>query len=192
MYILHRKTPDVWTKRWTGAEKSGKIKERKKVGTERGITGNRNFAMGLRKLPLHILTDEEIEDIKADAKLIGIDENVLRFNEDFQTGFSDKRDCINVRGDILPDLQSNVARDRMSLKTVLAHEYYGHYLHHPLEYEIGDWRDEFRASYDAAINTPNLSNEECKDLMVDAYGCAREADQPQEYDETARRIIYGY
>ena len=79
----------------------------------------------------------------------------------------------------------------MSSKAVLAHEYYDHYKNDPPEYN-GDWRDEFRASYDAAVNAPNLSDEERKDLMIDAYDRAREAGPPEEYDNNARRIIYGY
>lgn len=80
----------------------------------------------------------------------------------------------------------------MSSKAVLAHEYYGHYLHHPSEYDIGDWRDEFRASYDAAVKSPNLSDEERRDLMIDAFDRARDAGITVEYDEVARRIIYGF
>lgn len=80
----------------------------------------------------------------------------------------------------------------MSQRAVLAHEHYGHMAHHPSEYPIGDWRDEFRASYAAAINAPNLSDMDRALLMVDAYDRAREAGNPLEYDKTARRIIYGY
>lgn len=159
---------------------------------DRGIINARGLAMSLRKPKSYILTDEEIKSIRFDAKEIGIDESMLQFNKGYQTGFSDERVCINVRGDILPDPDGISARDRMSQRAVLAHEYYGHFLNHPSEYEIGDWRDEFRASYDAAVNTPNLSGIERRDLMIDAYDRAKEAGAFSGYDETARRIIYGF
>lgn len=159
---------------------------------ERGIIDNRKLAMGLRKPVDHILTDEEIRSIMIDAEVIGIDVSILRFNKGNATGFSDARGKINIRGDIMPDITSKIPRDRMSQRAVLAHEYYGHYLNHPSEYEVGDWRDEFRASYDAAVRTPNLTDEDRAYLMLDAYDRAKEAGQTVEYDEVARRIIYGF
>ncbi len=161
-------------------------------GSTRAIIDNRNMAMGLRQPASRVLTDEEIKSIKADAKDLGIDEALLQFNTGVATGFSDKREIINIRGDILPDSKSTISRDRMSQKAVLAHEYYGHYLNHPSVYDIGDWRDEFRASYDAAVKAPNLSDKDRAYLMLDAYDRAHEAGQILNYDETARRIIYGY
>ena len=32
---------------------------------------------------------------------------------------------------------------------------YGHYKNHPSQFRVGDWRDEFRASYCAALNALN-------------------------------------
>lgn len=64
-------------------------------------------------------------------------------------------------------------------------------MNHPSEYDIGDWRDEFRASYDAAVKAPSLSGEERAMLMQDAYDRAKEAGEPQELDAVARRILYG-
>ena len=148
--------------------------------------------MGLRGPKAHILTEEEVESILEDARDLGIDQSVLKINVGNRTGFVDYKQVICVRGDILPDLNSTIARDRMSQKAVLAHEYYGHYCNHPSEYDIGDWRDEFRASYDAAVKAPNLSDEDRAYLMIDAYDRAREAGQFIEYDETAKRIIYGH
>ena len=126
--------------------------------------------MGFWKPANHILTEQEIDSIKADAEAIEVPVSLLRFNQGTQTGF----------------------RDRMSEQAVLAHEYYGHYKHHPSEYNAGDWRDEFRASYAAAIETPNLSDEDRALLMIDAYDRAKEAGIILEYDEKARKIIYGY
>ena len=156
------------------------------------LADNRNLAMGFRKPVGHILTEDEISSIIADAKSIEVPVEILCFNIGRHTGFVDDLEVINIRGDILPDMGSTIARDRMSQRAVLAHEYYGHYKNHPSEYDIGNWRDEFRASYDAAINTPNLTDEERAMLMIDAYDRAREAGVMLEHDETARRIIYGF
>lgn len=156
------------------------------------ISDSRDMAMGFRKPVGHILTEEEISSIIADAKAIKIPTDILCFNTGRHTGFVDDLEVINIRGDILPDLDSTIARDKMSQRAVLAHEYYGHYKNHPSEYDIGDWRDEFRASYCAAIRAPNLTDEERALLMIDAYDRAKEAGVMLDYDETARRVIYGY
>lgn len=158
----------------------------------RDTLDDRSLAMGYRKPASHILTEEEIADIKADAAALDIPSSILCFNAGRHTGFVDDLEMINICGDILPDSDSAIARDRMSQRAVLAHEYYGHYKNHPSEYDIGDWKDEFRASYDAAVNAPNLTEEDRALLMIDAYDRAREAGEMLEYDEIARRIIYGY
>lgn len=152
----------------------------------------RRMANGLRTSPYHILSDEEIKNVKKAAKELNIPENILRFNQGNQTGFSDGKEIINIRGDILPDKSSNNLRDILSSKAVLAHEYYGHYKNHPSQFRVGDWRDEFRASYCAALNAPNLSDEERRMLMLDAYDRAREAGVSVRYNKKARRLIYGY
>ena len=51
------------------------------------------------------------------------------------------------------------ARDAMSSKCVLAHEYFGHYMHRKTKLKAHDWRDEFRASYSAARKAKGLSIE---------------------------------
>ena len=155
------------------------------------IKADRPLAMGLRTPASHILTKDEIESVLRDADALNINRNLLRFNTGGRTGFIDAEEIIDVCGDVLPDTNSKIARDKMSQRAVLAHEYYGHYLHHPSEYDIGDWRDEFRASYEAAKNAPNLSAEDRGYLMVDAYDRAREAGEHLEYDDLAKEIIYG-
>lgn len=53
-------------------------------------------------------------------------ESVFKFNEGWQTGYSDTKGLIFVKGDVLPDMNSLHPRDLMSPIAVLAHEYYGH------------------------------------------------------------------
>jgi len=149
-------------------------------------------ASGLRRSPSIELTDEEINFLKSDISAIGADESVFRFNEGNRTAFSDRTGNINVRGDVFPDKNSTHPRDMMSERAVLAHEYYGHYDFAPSAFEATDWRDEFRASYIAAIKTPNLTDNDRRYLMLDAYERAREAGNFYEYSDKAREIIYGY
>lgn len=155
------------------------------------IIKTREMSNGMRKSPFYILNDEEIKAIKTEADNLGIPKNILRFNEGDITGFVDSQMLINIRGNILPDLNSANIRDRLSVKSVLAHEYYGHYKNHPSSFRIGDWRDEFRASYCASIDAPNLTDEERRLLMIDAYDRAKEAGVKVNYNNKARRIIYG-
>ena len=153
---------------------------------------DREMSMSLRQPPSHILTDDEIASIQTEADAIGIPDGILRFNKGGRTGFRDEDMRISIRGDVLPDTLGITPRDTMSVRAVLAHEYYGHYKNHPSEYPHGYWMDEFRASYDAAINAPNLSSEDRRNLMLDAYDRAKEAGETIEMTDEARRIIYGF
>ena len=136
----------------TNGGKSGIIKEQgRNVAT-------RSMANGLRKPPMYILSDDEIESLKEDIKAIGADESVFLFNSGHQTSYIDKYDKIFVRGDVLPDLISQHPRDLMSSRAVLAHEYYGHRAYMGTKLKVGSWNDEFRASYMAAKSAPNLSD----------------------------------
>ncbi len=158
---------------------------------ERGIIDSRNMANGGRRSRSYILTDDDIKQVKAEAEAIGVPVDILDFNTGTQTGFADLKGRINIKGDIFPDDTSRDNRDQMSVRAVLAHEYYGHYMAHPSPYKVGDWRDEFYASYNAAVNAPNLTGEDRARLMIDAYDRAKAAGITKDYDETARRLIYG-
>ena len=156
------------------------------------IKTNRGMSNGQRTSPHHILSEDEKQYILAKAKELEIPESILEFNVGTQTGFDDFSQKIHIRGDVLPDLSSTSLRDQMSEKAVLAHEYYGHYKNHPSGFRVGDWRDEFRASYCAAVNAPSLSDDERRMLMLDAYDRAHEAGVVVQYNKDARRLIYGY
>ena len=80
----------------------------------------------------------------------------------------------------------------MTEAAVLAHEYYGHMMHSQTSFKPGDWRDEFRASYCAAVNSPNLTDEERASLMIDAYERASEAGFDVRHSRDYNRIVYGY
>ena len=182
-------TPRKTYSEWLAAQEKKNPVEYNSV---RGIIQDRNMAAGFRQPPTRNVGKEEQECIKEIADEIGIPRSVLVFNVGNCTGFSDLDGTIHIRGDIFPDATSRIARDRMSERAVLAHEYYGHFMNDPSEYDIGDWRDEYRASRNAAINAPNLTKEDRALLMIDAYDRARDAGQIIPYDEEANKIIYGY
>jgi len=148
-------------------------------------------ASGRRRNPLSLLTCEDIEHLKKEIQEIGADVKSFRFNEGLRTGFSDDEGIINIRGDVFPDYDSTHPTDRMSERAVLAHEYYGHYMFSPSKFRVGDWRDEMRASYIAALKAPNLSKQDRVNLILDAYERAKNAGHYFEYSKKAREIIYG-
>lgn len=164
--------------------KSGIIKERN--------ISSRKMAAGMRKSPSHILSNQEIESLKCDIKSIGADESVFEFNKGRYTGYNDKTDKIKIRGDVLPDTNSQHPRDLMSSRAVIAHEYYGHRAFRGTKVQKGAWNDEFRASYTAAKNTPNLSGEDRKYLVLDAIERAKESGITIKNNDFIRRILYGY
>jgi SPP1 gp7 family putative phage head morphogenesis protein len=154
--------------------------------------GKERTAAGRRKSRFNILSEKEIDGVKAEIKIISADTSLFRFNEGQQTGYSDRTKLIHVKGDIFPDIESSHPRDIMSVRAVLAHEYYGHYKFAPSQFVSGDWRDEMRASYIAALKAPNLTDEDRANLIRDAYLRAEEAGRHYEYSKKAREILYGY
>lgn len=181
------KAQDAWSKKYMGDAETKRIKDR--------INGNnlptvRGFANGPRRSPFIALSSEEIEEIKNEAETIGIPTSVLRFNEGEKTGYSDYKNVIYVRGDVFPSEYAINPNSIISSRAALAHEYYGHYLHHD-EFPPGSWEDEYWASRYAALNAPNLSDEERRLLMIDAYERASSAGVVLKYDQEARRIVYG-
>jgi len=93
--------------------------------------------------------------------------------------------------DVLPDPYSIHPRDKMSVRAVLAHEYYGHRRYRGTSIRKGSWNDEFRASYMAAKITPGLSDEDRMYLMLDAIQRAQDSGVTIKYNSFMRRILYG-
>jgi len=135
----------------------------------------RNLADGYRVSPYTRLDDTDIARITKEAESIGIPVNILKFNTGTITGYQEFENLIYVGGDILPDLNSSNIRDNMTERAVLAHEYYGHRAFRFTSIQAHTWKDEFRASLSAALNTPNLLSEERRSLIIDAYQRAEEA-----------------
>ena len=149
-------------------------------------------ASGLRRSPLNTLSETEIVHLKNEIRAIHADESIFRFNTGQSTGYLDKRDVILVTGNVFPDINSTHPRDLMSERAVLAHEYYGHRAYRNTKAKKGSWNDEFRASYMAAKNAPNLNDEDRQYLILDAIERAKEAGVTIKYNKFMRRILYGY
>ena len=151
----------------------------------------RNMPNGQRRSAFHILTEDEIEIVKNDIRAIGADERIFRFNMGTRTSYVDDLDIIQIKGDVFPDVNSIHPRDLMSSRAVIAHEYYGHRAYRNTILKDGSWNDEFRASYIAAKNAPNLSEIDRRYLMLDAIERAKESGVSIKYNDFMRRIIYG-
>lgn len=82
-------------------------------------------------------------------------------------------------------------RDNLSVRAVLAHEYYGHKVNKGTKIPQDSLNDEFRASYQAAKNAPNLTHEDRYRLILDALDRAKEAGIIIKYNDFMRGILYG-
>lgn len=140
---------------------------------------------GLRQYPYTKLNDEEIARLRKELGQVRTrnpndpsKQTKVIFNEGEQTGYLGKTDTIYIRGDINPSPNPSIdhPRSRMSSRATLAHEL-GHAKHRETHIPQGEWRDEFRASYYAALHAPGLSNEERKTLLHDAITRVRELDE---------------
>ena len=147
---------------------------------------------GLRQSAHRELNSDEINYIKNEFSEIGGDPSKLRFNKGSSTSYRDDIDMINIRGDVFPDVNDIHPRSVMSERAVLAHEYYGHAANRGTTARIGSWNDEFRASYMAAKNAPNLSEMDKYHLIQDAVSRAQEAGVSIRPNEFMRSILYGY
>jgi hypothetical protein len=134
-----------------------------------GIDEERGAGSGFRQSRLYKLSADEIDQLKSDFESIGGDPAILRFNKGTKTGYVDTVDLIYVKGDVYPSTDPSATRSNatLSARAALAHEL-GHRQFRGTMLEVGDVRDEIRASVWAAKNVTNLSNEERMQLLTDA------------------------
>jgi len=174
----------------------------------RKIDGQKSMSNGMRNMEKIPLDDDEIELVKKQIQRINADETKFVFNDPDHitnsTCYNYAEDVVYVTKNILPDKRfgSTHPRDIMSIACVLAHEYYGHRTYRN-EY-IADkkagqpykttpaWQDECRASLTAAKNTPNLTEAERRDLVMEAIYRANEAGHYIENDDFMKEVLYGY
>lgn len=151
----------------------------------------RAMAGGLRA-PITELTMAQRQFVRNEIAAIGGDMSHFSFaGWKAGTRYVDKDDMVYVSGNVFPDATSTKARDRMSVRATLAHEYYGHRSFRGTKAKPGSWNDEFRASYTAALKAPGLTVEDRQLLMRDALDRASEAGVSIKYNDEIRRILYG-
>lgn len=148
-------------------------------------------AGGLRRPALATIEPAEMARLQQEFADLGGDPAMLRFNKGSRTGFKDDVNTIQVRGDVNPVVDSLHPRSAMSSKAALGHEL-GHTAHRGTKLPIGAWNDEFRASYWAAKNLPNLSEQDRIYLILDAIERAKEAGVSIKLNVIMRKILYGY
>lgn len=169
---------------------------------------DKDIANGMRDTSKRPLTGEEIEFVKSEIRRIGADEHIFIFNDEehlaSSTCYNFNEDKIYVTRNVFPDEKygSTHPRDLMSVGAVLAHEYYGHKTYRG-EYisdmkkrddyhTIPSWQAECRASITAAKITPNLTDKEKRNLIMDAIYHANEFGHLIEMDDFMKEVIYGY
>ena len=161
--------------------------------SKKSIIKERGMANGMRRSPNVKLTDDDKVHLLLEIDAIGADRTVFIFRDGYGSGYSDMRDKIFVSSNIFPSNDGSLhPRDLMSERAALAHEYYGHRANRGTKVTQGTWNDEFRASYMAAKNCPNLSNDDRRYLILDALERAKEQGVPIQYNNFIRRTLYGY
>ena len=140
----------------------------------------RTFPFGMRQ-PLRNLTSEEVQIIKKEIKRIEADESVFVIDTEKprKTLYDELSDKVYVGSNVFPDLENPLnMTDKLTVACVLAHEYYGHrsmrdeYLKEEVD-TTNSSLDEFKASFFAYKNTPNLTEDEREMLLYQAYETAK-------------------
>lgn len=186
--------------------------------TFRPLDKDKPMANGHRNCELVPLTDEEIEFVKNEIIAIKADKDMDIFifndpehvtNPQKGTGYDPIEDKIYITKNVFPDDKygSIHPRDNMSVRAVLAHEYYGHrpyrneYLNDAVQSTENNiihttpvWLDECRASINASKLCPNLSQLDKANLIRDAFFRAHEYNKDTEIvlDDYMKGVLYGY
>ena len=86
------------------------------------------FSAGSRMPAYNSVEGADRDFVVSEAVSIGIGPNHLRFNSSGVKGtsYDPTDDVIDIKGDIFPRLTEAHPRARMSVRAVLAHEFYGH------------------------------------------------------------------
>lgn len=169
---------------------------------------NKNMSNGMRDMSRTPLTEHEILLVKKEIQRIEADLSIFVFNDEdhiqTSTCYNFIEDRIYVTRNVFPDTKygSIHPRDIMSIAAVLAHEYYGHRSYRDeyisdykieLDYHTTEiWKDECRASITAAKITPNLTDQEKSNLVMDAIYRAQEYNHRIEMDDFMKEVLYGY
>ena len=168
-----------------------------KLGLENSGNGGimkveRGMASGARKSYLIPLSEADKKFILKEIDKIGADRRFFVFRDGAPTVYSDKRDKIFVSSSVFPSNDGSThPTDLLSVRAVLAHEFYGHKAKRNTKLVEGSWNDEFRASYLAAKNSPGLTDEDRSLLISDAMQRAKDAGVNIKLNAFMRRCLYG-
>ena len=154
------------------------------IKTKKKELSQRDIASGYRMPVYNLVEGADRNYVEAEAKSIGIDPNYLRFNEPGKgTSYDPVDDVVDIKGDIFPRLTVAHPRAKMSVRAVLAHEFYGHRpnraqyiweLENNVPFNSSEWEDEFRASYNASKAEIDLCADDRAYLRDDAITRAEE------------------
>lgn len=158
-------------------------------------TTDKSMSNGMRMYGSEPLTEDEIEFVRKEIRAINADDAVFVFNEPKhpKTCYSPINDRIYIARNVFIH-----PRD-LSVRAVLAHEYYGHrpnrdeYMQEIKSNTVitPEWQDECRASINAAKYTPNLSEMDRYKLIQDAHIRANEYGAAIKNDEYMKEVLYG-
>ena len=152
----------------------------------------RGMASGARKSFLIPLSKSDKTFILQEIDSIGADRRFFEFRDGAPTAYSDKRDKIFISSSVFPSNDGSThPTDLLSVRAVLAHEFYGHKANRNTKLAKGSWNDEFRASYLAAKNAPGLTDEDRVLLITDAMQRAKDAGVNIKLNAFMRRCLYG-
>ena len=171
----------------------GKSAETLDFSGQNNIINVRAMANGLRRSFLTPLTEDDKNFIQQEIEAIKADPNAFEFVDYVRTAYYSDEDKVVVSSNVFPsDDNSTNPTDMLSVRAVLAHEYYGHRRHRNTKVPANAWNDEFRASYDAAKYCPNLSLEERAMLITDAMSRAKSAGVNIVLNDFMKEVLYGY
>lgn len=198
--------------KYVGVDKSAgsgiiKVTNEKGIENDMKLFSETHTAAGNRRSPLYELSEADVKFVQEEITAINANTDDFIFNSNYTRGtcFLASDGKVHIKGNIFPDEYSDHPRDKMSVRAVLAHEYYGHrpyreqYIRE--DNDTSDesiskimaraWADEFRASYMAAQNAPNLSDDDRRLLILDSLSRAEEAGISIKYNDFIRRVLYG-
>lgn len=169
------------------------------------ITPEKEMSNGMRMSGNTPLDDSEIRIVEKAIREIEAEREIFVFNDPnhlSNTCYNEFLDIVFVGRNVFPDIQygSTHPRDIMSIRAVLAHEYYGHrtfrdeYLSDYKKDIITTpkWQDECRASISAAKLSPGLTQMDKSHLVLDAIKRAEEYGQWIKTDDFMKEVLYGY
>lgn len=105
-----------------------KVTNEKEIENDMKLFSETHTAAGNRRSPLYKLSEADVKFVQEEITAINANTDDFVFNSDYTRGtcFLASDGKVHIKGNIFPDEYSDHPRDKMSVRAVLAHEYYGH------------------------------------------------------------------